>query len=158
MSLLLSHDDLRRWFAAAGNDVRAATERAVAEMGDRANGGDIEAVQIVRNWTMGGARQELKRLFLALDQVVIAGQEALPPRMSVRKPDGSRQLMAWKSMTRDEFRAVLDDYRAQTGVRNVRIALMEQADLAWGAHPEISNAADAFTAAGIPLSIVDIAA
>lgn len=160
--MLIDHADVRRWWTLAGGDIGRTVELAVSEHRTKAAGPDEDsakiAARVLDGWTHSGARGDLKRDILALDQrfvVADAGPRRFPNRMSVRKPDGSRQLPAWSAISRTEFERVASEYASHSLTRAANLALMYQALAAWDKHPEIGNAAAAFEAAGIDLLTAD---
>lgn len=157
--MLIPPTDVERWFVAGGLDPVKATRIAVAEMRDRAAQGDEDAQHILDGWLHGGARQDLKSEFRSKDQVLTIGPDlALANRFSVRRSDGSRQLVAWDVMSRPEFDAVVAEYKAQARRRNRVLRVLDRVAKAWDANPELVTAADAFRVAGVTPLTASVAA
>lgn len=159
MNLLIPESDVERWFVAGQLDPVKATRIAVAELRLRADAGDTEAKTVLEAWLHGGARQDLKSAFRAKDQMLTVSHDLqLARRFSVRRSDGSRQLVAWDAMTRPEFDSVVTEYKAQARKRNRTIRIFDRVTKAWDADASLSTAEDAFRAAGIDVTTVRVAA
>jgi len=155
VNLLIDAATVRRWFVTAKNDVRRAAEYGVRELRDRAGRGDEAADKQLEAWTLGGARQDLKRVYLADNQVAVGtngSRTTLPRMLSIRQPDGSRQLTAWEFMSREAFEAALAEYEAQTEKRTKTLAILRRVLAAWDECPEAETAAEAAAFAGIDLT------
>jgi hypothetical protein len=147
--------DVSRWWEEGGYDVRRAAEIACAEIESRATEGDAASEAMLREWTVSGARQHLKRVFAALNQrfVPANGHAAVrvPGALSIKREDGSRQMVLFEVMTRAEFELAVAEYRAQADKRLRTLDVFDQVLSTWDAQPEIANVRDAFAAAGIDL-------
>ena len=156
--LAIDPDDVNRWWEAGGYDVRRAAECAIVDIERRAAAGDRDAESVLREWTVSGARQNLKRVFAALNQrfVPANGQAAMtiPGVLSVKREDGSRQMVLFEVMTRAEFEQAGADYRAHTDKRMRVLHVFDAVLAAWDTHPEVATVRDAFAVAGIDLDQV----
>lgn len=154
--LLLDPDEVRRWWEQANDEPRRMAEIAIAELRERAANGDANADVVLWDWQVAGAIQRLKRSRQGLRTVIVPkgtgvrgnGHASLPVSLSVRRVDGTQQLLVWDTLTFADFGVWLRDYRAQTQTRVDVLRTLERLFGIWADHADVLGA-EALTLAGI---------
>jgi hypothetical protein len=142
VSILLDPEEVRSWWTEADDDPALMASIAVERISEKAATGDHNAQVLLDRWTRVGARHELKAARQSLRQVVMPkapanGHSALPVRLSIAKPDGTRQLVAWETLTYAGFGLWVQEYRAHHRTRTNVLKTAERLLEVWSQRPEV---------------------
>jgi len=161
VSIVLDPDEVRDWWTEANDDPSRMADIAIRNLNERAANGDINAEVVLDRWTHIGARHDLKGARQGLRQVVMPkaanGHSALPIRLSVKREDGTRQLVAFETLTYVDFGMWVEEYRAHHRTRTNVLRTAERLLEVWSQQPDLIGAA-ALDLAGIDPRDLDEAA